>query len=169
MKQEIYIKSMIIIALFFLLISCSNENMDKIESIAIPVEIEVAQKKTFSNLLNYTGILQPIQEMKLMSDIPGKVKKLYVDEGTKVKKGQLLAEMDTETIKLRLAQTKAGVSVAEAQYNSAKRDLDRFTTLRNKEAVSEQQAEKITLAYEAAQAQLEQAQAALNIAFCESV
>jgi RND family efflux transporter MFP subunit len=73
--------------------------------------------------------------------------------------------MDTKTIRLRLAQAKAGLSVAKARRNSAKRDWERFERLRGEEAVSEQQAEKITLAYEAAQAQMQQAEAALNIAF----
>jgi len=147
-----------------LLINCGKKDSGQIESIAIPVEIQIAQNTIYSEQLDYSGILRPVKEMKLMSDFPGKVKKLYVDEGALVKKGQLLAEMDTKTIGLRLKQAEAGMSVAQAQYNSAKRDWERFNRLRGEEAVSQQQAEKVTLAYEAAQAQKQQAKAALNIA-----
>jgi RND family efflux transporter MFP subunit len=164
MKVINYSEIFLLLVLSFSLVTCGGNDHKNVESIAIPVEIQVAERTTYTEQLVYSGILRPIKEMKLMSDIPGKVYKLYVDEGTKVKKGQLLAEMDTKTIRLRLAQAKAGLSVAKARHNSAKRDWERFERLRGEEAVSEQQAEKITLAYEAAQAQLQQAEAALNIA-----
>jgi len=164
MKAARPILSFLFILSTFLISSCGEDRYDNIDSIAIPVQIQIAQKGIYSEYLNYSGILRPFKEMKLMSDIPGKVYKLNVDEGELVKKGQLLAEMDTKIIRLRLAQAKAGVSVARAQHNSAKRDWERFQRLSDEEAVSQQQAEKITLAYEAALAQLQQAEAALNIA-----
>jgi len=164
MKAINYSEIFLLLVISFSLVTCGGDDYKNVESIAIPVEIQIAERTVYSEKLTYSGVLKPIKEMKLMSDIPGKVYKLYVDEGAKVKKGQLLAEMDTKTIRLRLAQAKAGLSVAKARYNSAKRDWERFKRLRGEEAVSEQQAEKITLAYEAALAQMQQAEAALNIA-----
>lgn len=164
MNTTKYKAAFFLLPVLFILAACGDNSNNQVESIAVPVQIQIAQKGIYSEQLNYSGILKPIKEMKLMSDIPGKVYKLYVDEGAVVKKGQLLAEMDTKTIRLRLAQAKAGLSVAKAQYNSAKRDWERFDRLRGEEAVSQHQAEKVTLAYETAQAQMQQAEAALNIA-----
>jgi len=157
----------IIIMLFlslWMLIGCNDRNDKNVESIAIPVIIQVAEKTTYVKQLTYTGILRPTKEMKLMSDIPGKVWKIYVDEGAKVVKGQLLAEMDVETINLRLAQAEAGLNVAKANLNSAKKDWERFQKLNEEEAVSQMQSDKVKLGYEAALAQLKQAKAGYNMA-----
>jgi len=164
-KHKFFIILILLYPLFF---GCDNKVQDSVESIAIPVKVEVAEKTSYTEQLSYTGILRPIKEMKLMSEIPGKVSKIYVDEGAKVVRGQLLAEMDVETIKLHLAQAEAGLSVATASLNSAKKDWERFQKLSEEEAVSQMQSDKVTLGYEAAQAQLKQAEAAYNMALHSS-
>jgi RND family efflux transporter MFP subunit len=56
------------------------------------------------------------------------------------------------------------VAVAEASYADAQRNKERMDRLIKENAVSEQQREKVQLAFDAAAAQLEQAKAALNLA-----
>ena len=162
--MKIAIKINLILLFLILTVTCSEDHNNNAERISIPITVQVAEKTTFIDKLEYTGIIRPIKEMKLMSDIPGKVSRLYVDEGSNVRKGQLLAEMDTEKLKLILDQAVAGQRMAEANFNSAKRDWERFEKLRSEDAVSEQQAEKISLAYKSALARLEQAEASLKIA-----
>ena len=168
MKNFKHIFFITLILLYFLISGCDNKVENSVESIAIPVKVEVSEKTSYTEQLTYTGILHPTKDMKLMSDIPGKVSKIYVDEGAKVVNGQLLAEMDVEIIKLRLEQAEAGLSVATANLNSAKKDWERFQKLNEEEAVSQMQSDKVTLGYEAAQAQLKQAEAAYNMALHSS-
>jgi len=49
-----------------------------------------------------TGKITPITEVEIKSKASGIVKKLYVDYGDKVKKGQLLAELDRDEIQARV-------------------------------------------------------------------
>jgi len=53
------------------------------------------------------------------------VKRLYVDAGDRVKKGQLLAELDKEEIQARVAQARAQLEASEASSNGTRADLDR--------------------------------------------
>jgi RND family efflux transporter MFP subunit len=87
-----------------------------------------------------------------------------VEEGDRIQKDQLLAELDTRAIRLQLEQAEAGLAVAEANYRDAQRNMERMERLKSENAVSEQQYEQLKLAFEAADAQLQQARATLNLA-----
>jgi RND family efflux transporter MFP subunit len=95
--------------------------------------------------------------------VGGKIARIYVEAGERVVKGQLLAELENESIRLQLKQAQAGVAVAEAGFADALRNKERMDRLIKENAVSEQQREKVQLAFDAAAAQLEQAKAALNL------
>jgi len=53
------------------------------------------------------------------------VKRLYVEYGDKVKKGQLLAELDKEEIYARVDQARAQLEAATASMNGTRADLER--------------------------------------------
>ena len=99
-----------------------------------------------------------------MPDVGGKIDRIYVNEGDRVGQGQVLAELDTRSIRLQLKQAEAGLAVAVANYADARRNKERMDRLFNEKAVSEQQYERVKLGFDAASAQLEQAQAAVNLA-----
>jgi HlyD family secretion protein len=58
-------------------------------------------------------------EVIVSPQITGRIVNLTVDEGTAVKKGQLIAELDSKELEASLAATKANVSSLEAQVNEA--------------------------------------------------
>jgi len=117
-----------------------------------------------SRTLTYTGSIEPRREVQIVPDVAGKIARIYVEEGQYVKEGQVLAELDTRAAKLQLEQAKAGLAVAKANFHDAERNWNRIQELYQKGTVSPQQYEKVKLAYEAARAQLQQAQAALHLA-----
>lgn len=131
---------------------------------AAPVKVFAVQRQRISEKLLHTGLIEAWREINITPDIGGKIAKIHVDEGASVNEGQLLAELDTRAIRLQLEQAEAGLAVAEANFNDAKRNKERMERLNEEKAVSEQQYEKIRLAYEAAEAQLQQARAAVNLA-----
>ena len=158
-------------ALFFaalFIVSCQpTDSQDEaaLESFgAAPVRVYKINRQRISENLFYTGLIEAWTERNISPDVAGKIAAIHVEEGDRVQKGQLLAELDTRAIRLQLDQARAGVAVAEANYNDAKRNMDRMDRLSQENAVSEQQAEKINLAFEAAEAQLQQAKASLNLA-----
>ena len=131
---------------------------------AAPVKVYEVKRMRISEKLNYTGLIEAWKEISISPDVGGKIVAIHVEEGDRVQNGQLLAEMDTRTIRLQLDQARAGVAVAEANYKDAQRNKERMERLSQEKAVSEQQYEKIMLAFEAAEAQLQQATAAMNLA-----
>ncbi len=150
------------------LLSCQktgqNEEVLENRSVATPVKVFVVKRANISENLHNTGLIQAWKEITITPDIGGKIDKIHVEEGDTVKQGQLLAELDTRAFRLQLEQAEAGVVVAEANLEDAKRNMDRMKRLNAESAVSEQQYEKIKLLYEAAGAQLQQAVAVLNLA-----
>ncbi len=150
------------------LISCQFRNP---QETAVEQTYGAAQVKVFkvieqkiSERLQYTGLIEAYKKIVLNPDIGGKIARIYVEEGDRVKKGQVLAELDTRAIQLQVEQAEAQLAVAEANYNDAKHNLGRWDRLRKENAVSEQQYEQIQLAYEAADSQRQQARAAVNLA-----
>jgi len=131
---------------------------------AAPVKIFKAARERITEKITYTGTLEALNKINITPETGGKIAAIHVEPGVRVAKGQLLAELETETIRLQLKQAQAGVAVAEAAYADAFRNKERMDRLIKENAVSEQQREKVQLAFDAASAQLEQARAALNLA-----
>jgi RND family efflux transporter MFP subunit len=168
MKKDISIMVLIFGLLLFPLFSCqsqkeSEEALDQSLGVAL-VKVYKVQRQRISEKLFYAGVIEAWDEVNITPDIGGKITKIHVEEGDRVQKGQLLAELDTRAVNLQLEQAKAGLAVAEANYKDAKRNKDRMERLIEENAVSEQQYDQVKLAYEAAEAQLQQAKATLNLA-----
>ncbi len=142
----------------------AQEELKLESSGAAPVQVVKVQKQSISEKLNYSGLVEAVRKANITPDVGGKIARIYVQEGDHVIKGQLLAELDTRAIRLQLEQAKASQAVAEANFKDAKRNRDRMNRLSLEKAVSDQQVEKIKLAFEAAEAHLQQARAALNLA-----
>ena len=130
---------------------------------ALVTVFKVSKQRISENLI-FTGVIEAWQTMNIMPEIGGRIAKIYVEEGERVRKGQLLAELDTRATRLQTEQAEAAVAVAQANYNDAAKNMERMERLIKENAVSEQQYEKIKLAFESAEAQLNQARAALNLA-----
>ncbi len=131
---------------------------------AAPVKAYKVSRDRISDQLTYTGTIEPRRKMIITPEVGGKIAKIHVEEGVQVSQGQLLAELDTRSIKLQLEQAQASLSAAEANAEDTEKNLKRMERLREENAVSQQQLEKVSLAYESAQAQLKQARAAVNLA-----
>jgi RND family efflux transporter MFP subunit len=128
------------------------------------VKVMEVKRQRISEKLFFTGIIEAWQTINITPEVGGKISRIYVEEGDSVSRGQLLAELDSRATRLQADQAKAVVQVAQANYNDAEKNMERMERLRKENAVSEQQNEKIRLAYEAARAELERAKAALNLA-----
>lgn len=131
---------------------------------AAPVKVFKIRRERITEKITYTGTLEAVTKINITPETGGKISRIYVQAGDLVAKGQLLAELETETIRLQLKQVEAGVAVAEASHADALRNKERMDRLIKENAVSEMQREKIQLAFDAASAQLEQARAGLNMA-----
>jgi len=109
-----------------------------------------------------TGTINPMRTVQVGSQVSGIIEKIYVDFNSEVKKGQIIAQIDSTAIYASVKQAEANVERNLAQANDAKRNSKRTTELFNKNLVSQADLDAATTAYESAIAQLKQTQAALD-------
>jgi RND family efflux transporter MFP subunit len=89
----------------------------------------------------------------------GYLKRWYVDIGSRVKEGQLLAEIDTPEVNQQLRQARADLATSQANLNLSKITADRYEGLLKTDSVSKQESDNAAGDYAAKQAALQSAQA----------
>ncbi len=90
-----------------------------------PSKLAKVEKGDLAKSVVATGKVEPITKVEVKSKASGIVKKLLMDYGDRVKKGQLLAQLDKEEIQAQVEQSHAGLQAAEASLRSAEADYER--------------------------------------------
>jgi HlyD family secretion protein len=90
-----------------------------------PSKLAKVEKGDLAKSVVATGKIWPITQVEVKSKASGIVKKLYVEYGDRVKKGQLLAELDKEEIQARVDQARAQLEASTASLNGTRADLVR--------------------------------------------
>jgi HlyD family secretion protein len=88
-------------------------------------KLQKVEKGDLAKSVVATGKVTPITKVEVKSKASGIVKKLLVDSGDRVKKGQLLAQLDKEEIQAQVEQSRAAVQAAEASLTSSEADYER--------------------------------------------
>ena len=96
--------------------------------------------------------------------VPGRMEYLGVNEGSRVRKGQIIARIESGDYGAALASARANVSEIGAQLDQARRDLERAFSLRNEEVISAAELENVSTRVGVLKAQLESAQARRRLA-----
>lgn len=90
-----------------------------------PVETTTAFLQDISHTLEAVGSFLPEEEVKLSAETAGQIKKLYIDEGSFVKKGELLLEIDSEKVRLEVEESEAMLKEASARLENSRTTLER--------------------------------------------
>ena len=90
-----------------------------------PSKLAKVEKGDLAKSVVATGKIEPITKVEIKSKASGIVKKLYVDYGDSVKKGQVLAELDRDEIQARVDQARAQLEASTASLNGTRADLER--------------------------------------------
>jgi RND family efflux transporter MFP subunit len=173
MNQRLMIKSrfgkkLIYAILFVAFISgChSEENAEKKKSETTPVAAKVTnvfllKKGRLSSSLRIPGELIPYQQVDLYAKVNSFVKKLYVDIGSEVKEGELLATMDDPELGSQLESAESAVKSREAIYLASKANYDRLVeTSKTPGTISPNDLEQAVARKNSDYAQLQAAQSA---------
>lgn len=105
------------------------------------------------------GNVQPYVSSPIYSRVNGYLKKWYFDIGSRVKKGQLLAVIETPEVDQQVEQARSNLLTAQANLALAKITMDRYQGLLSSHAVSQQDADNATGTYNANKAIVEANQA----------
>jgi membrane fusion protein, multidrug efflux system len=89
---------------------------------------------------------------ELASKLPGRVGRMYVDEGFRVSRGQPLLELETDYTRLNLEKANADAARAAAAEQDAARDLDRKKELIAKQSIPQAMFDRTQAAYDQAHA-----------------
>lgn len=144
--------------------SAHKKAMLRLGKMSVPVTTAIAGRGRVQQLLEIGGAVKALHTLDIVPDIPGRLKQVMVKEGDMVKKGQVLAVLDTKQARIRLQQAVAAVAAAKAQFKNAKQQLARTKQLYKRGAMTKQQLDAITAAFEAAKAGVNQARAAKGLA-----
>jgi HlyD family secretion protein len=90
-----------------------------------PTKLQKVERGDLAKSVVATGKVEPITKVEVKSKASGIVKKLMVDYGDRVKKGQLLAQLDKVEIEAQVEQSRAALQAAQASMNSAEADYER--------------------------------------------
>lgn len=90
-----------------------------------PSKLAKVEKGDLAKSVVATGKVTPITKVEVKSKASGIVKKLFVEYGDQVKKGQLLAQLDKEEIQAQVEQSRAGLAASEANSKSSEADYER--------------------------------------------
>lgn len=154
MKKLIYI--LVVVALFgavaFTLMNNKKEMAAKaavaqIKSEAISVQLTQARTGRIDKSFTAQGNFEPIQSLKLLSETNGQIKQVFKRKGDRVRAGELLAQVEANTVN-------ADLSALQANYEKAKKDLGRYENLAAGEAITKKQLEDARLAVKTIEAQL---------------
>lgn len=90
---------------------------------AIPVEVAAARHQSVTANYSGTATLEAVGDAQVVSKTTGIVLKILVEEGQRVEKGQLLAQLDDDQARNKLAQADATLKKAQAAYDKAEKGL----------------------------------------------
>jgi membrane fusion protein (multidrug efflux system) len=112
--------------------------------------------------LELVGQAKGSQDVEIRARVEGFLDSVNFREGSIVQKGDLLYEIDRKPLEAVLAATRADQATAQARLEKANNDVNRYTPLVAKQAVSRQELDNAVAAQDASRSQLEATKAAVE-------
>lgn len=134
-----------------------------------PLEVYVAPvtQKDVPVYLELVGQTSGFQDVEIRARVEGFLENVSFKEGSFVKKGELLYSIDRKPLEAELASAKADQQTAEADLSKANNDVNRYTPLVAKQAVSREELDNALARQAAAISKVEAAKAAVEAATLE--
>ena len=127
------------IATLLLLLSCNTNRTKSATSAtqaASSYQVLTIQPRAVTLHSDYPASIQGLQNIEIRPKVDGFVEKIYVDEGSVVKKGQLLFKINAPQYEQDVRTAQAGIKTAEADVNTAKLQVEKVKPLVEKEIIS---------------------------------
>ncbi len=107
------------------------------QRVTIPVKTMSLARTKIARTIDYTATILPFEEVNMAPSTPGRIDKIYVEEGDRVNKGDKLFLMDrTQLYQLEL------------QLSNLQKDLDRIDTLLRSGSAKQQQYDQLKTQYD---------------------
>jgi RND family efflux transporter MFP subunit len=126
-----------------LLFSCGTKTDESAEDVKPKVKVETAVRTEVQQMNEYTATVEANIVNKISPAIPARIRKIYVEVGDRVRKGQTLVSLD-----------KTNLSQSETQIANLERDLQRYRELYEVGGISKQQLEQLEVELKVAKTSL---------------
>ena len=151
----------------FVLVGCSGEKKDAHAGGmgAMPplhVTTYTVKAENIPVSLEYPAKVKSMQQVNVVARVSGILEKKSFTEGSFVKAGESLYQIDSNRYEALVQEALADVGVKEASLKQATRDWDRIKVLFEQDAISQKERDSALSAYESAQASLKASQASLK-------
>lgn len=128
------------------------------------VAVQTVSQNAVPLELTYTARTLGSREVEVRARVGGILLKRRYQEGSRVKEGQPLFQIDPEPIRARVASLRAELAVAKARLDEARRQSERVLPLFDQNAVSQSRRDEAVSAFEVAQANVSAAESNLRTA-----
>ncbi|QKG79319.1 efflux RND transporter periplasmic adaptor subunit [Tenuifilum thalassicum] len=120
------------------------------------------ERGTITNTITATGTLEATNTVVVGTQVSGVIEKIYVDFNSRVKKGQLIAELDKSTLLSSLENAEADLERAEANFEYQTAQLARNKILYEKGMLAKSDYDLILYNYKVSKAEVKSAKANLE-------
>lgn len=147
-----------------LLHSCSSEKEKATSNADTPISVTLSstQNTDTGNFVSASGKLVAKNSVNLSTRMMGYITSMKAEVGQNVQAGQVLVNINASDIQAKGGQANAQISQAQAQYNIAKKDYERFQNLYKSQSASQKELDDMQARYEMAKAGLQAAQQMKN-------
>lgn len=161
-KRKILLTSAVVGALLLIVMMVTKSGTENLN----PAHFEVSKVKkgSLAYEVTATGTINPINTVTVGTQVSGIVEKVLADYNDDVKEGQVLALLDSSTLKENMEKSLANYELAEAKEHKAKLNYERIKKLYQDKLTSSASLEEAEVGYKEASANVLGAKADYNIA-----
>ena len=167
MQHMIWKFSTLAVILFMAVFTACDNRPPAREAVPEPriaeVGIRVLQEQEWVERISSFGVIDAAKEIVITIDFSERVQKVLVNEGERIKAGQLLIELDRKKQELRLARYRTSLKEAKANLANAQTNLNRQEALFAGRNIAQSKLEGAQLARKTARARYEEALAAVQL------
>ena len=132
------------------------------ENAAGPLVSTKVVQTTISTTISATGTLEPVDQVEVGTQVSGDIAKINVDFNSKVKKGQVIAELDKSKLKATLTQAEIAFRSAETDYKYKESTYNRVKKLSESHSASAVELETAEYNMNSAKLSVERSQNEVN-------
>lgn len=150
------------IGLAILLVLFTNTSFLQAAQPAALVETDVLKKKELNDLQEFIGTVNFDKKSKIASESSGIAKNINFEVGQKVKKDEVMVQIDSDILDAQIKASKSAVNMYTVQLKNAKKNFERFSALLEKKSIAQKIYDDSKLEYDVANENLISANAKLN-------
>src|SRR3989442_3923209 len=137
-----FCRSALVLGFSLALAGCARAPSEGPAAAPTPVTVSYPVEREVTDYADFTGRTAAVDSVELRARVWGYLDKVNFKEGTLVKKGDVLFEIDPRSYRAALAQTEGNLASAKAKLKRLDADLARAEQLINAKAMSREEFDK---------------------------